>query len=152
MDIRQQLPIRLKRRFDSIGAFVASVVTGMEEEKGVPKKRRLPASVKSDISLLVFVFSLRQFLREGSRAAEAAAKESIRLGLSGFQVGEQVFEPGNDNTLRGQRLSEALWEQIKDQRIRNLLESEHTLTGLTEKLYVIAKEPEDLDRYRNTQG
>ena len=74
MDIRQKLPAQIKRRFDSIGSFVNSIVDTIEEKEAVPKKRRLPASSKSDIALLVFIFSLHHFLQEGSRAAGSAAK------------------------------------------------------------------------------
>lgn len=141
----------MKRRFDSIGSFVSSVVSSIEDKNGVPKKQRLSASTKSDITLLVFIFSLRHFLQEGSRAAASATNEAVALGLSGFSVGQQVFEPENDNVMRGERLAQGLWSQIQDQRIKNLMNSEKTLTNLIERLYGIAKEPKELDRYWEPQ-
>lgn len=146
-DPRNQLPPSFSRRFDSLGGFVNTVIREIEDRGSVPKERRLSSDTKHDIALLVFVASLRDFLREGSRAASAAAEEVVELGLSGFSIGERVFSPGNENTMRGAVLAEALWARIEDVRLKNLLDSEISLSRLIEELYGIARHPKRLDRY-----
>ena len=146
-ELRKQLPPSFRHRFDSLGGFVSAVIREIEDRGSVPKKRRLPVETKQDIALLVFVASLRDFLQEGTRAATAAAERIVGLGLSGFSIGEHVFSPGNENTMRGTVLADALWAQIEDARLRNLLDSERSLSRLVEDLYGIARHPKRLDRY-----
>lgn len=149
-DVLKELPPALKRRFDSLGGFVNAVIREIEERREIPRKRRLTADVRQDIALLVFIASLRHFLREGARAASAAADKAIDLGFSGFTVGAHLFSPGNENTRRGAVLADALWACVEDRRLKNLLDSERSLSKLTEELYAIARNPERLDRHRET--
>jgi len=149
-ELRRELPPALKARFDSLGSFVTSVIQEIEKRGRVPEKRRTSADVKQDIALLVFIASLREFLREGSRAAAAAAEKAVSLGLSGFTVGRQTFTPDNENTRRGNMLADALWEQIEDNRLRNLLDSDRSLSRLIEVLYAVSRNPQRLDQYRKT--
>lgn len=126
------------------------IVRELEDRRGIPKGRRLEAGARNEITILVFVATLRNFLREGSRAANDAAIKVVELGLSGYSIGERVFSPGNENAMRGADLADALWGRIEDVRIRNLLDSENSISWLIEELYAIAKRPDRLDRYRET--
>jgi hypothetical protein len=146
-DPQKFLPPALRHRFGSLGSFVSAVIREKEERGAVPKRRRLALEEKQDIALLVFVASLRRFLQEGAHAASAAAEEAVSLGLAGFKVGNYEFAPGNENTRRGAVLADSLWARIDDNSLRNLLDSELSLTKLVEELYSIARDPKRLDRY-----
>jgi len=150
MEIGSQLPPVLRRRFDSIGGFVSAVVGELEERRRTPRKLRLRLEERHNITLLVFIATLRDFLREGTRAASAAANKVVELGLPGFSIGERFFAPGNENTMRGAVLADGLWARIEDIRLRNLLASEKPTFWLIEELYGITRSPERLDRYRQT--
>lgn len=149
-DIRTELPPSIRGRFDSLGAYVNAVISGIEDARRTPRSRRLSLSVKQDIVLLVFIASLRQFLIEGSTAATAAANQVVSLEFAGFTVGTQFFAPDNENTRRGAVLAVALWSQIEDQRLKSLLTCELSISKLIEELYAVAKKPERLDRYLDT--
>ena len=114
-DIRTELPPSIRGRFDSLGAYVNAVISGIEDARRTPRSRRLSLSVKQDIVLLVFIASLRQFLIEGSTAATAAANQVVSLEFAGFTVGTQFFAPDNENTRRGAVLAVALWSQIEEE-------------------------------------
>lgn len=147
-ELRRELPPTLRARFDSLGSFVTGVIREIEDRRQLANEQRVPAEVRRDIALLVFIASLRDFLNEGSRAAAEAAEKAVSLGLAGFRVGRQTFTPDNENTNRGRMLANALWEQIDDPRLRHLLESETSLSGRIEALYAVCRSPEKLDRYR----
>ena len=151
MNIRSQLPLPLRSRLDSLGRFVHVIVAASEDEDRLPKSRRMPKAAKDELSLLVFVFSLRHLLKEGTRAATLAADEIEKLGVPGFQIGSQEFQKGNDNVLRGERLANELWDQIADNRIKRMMDSQDTITGVIQKLHEIYKTPEVLDRYGPAQ-
>jgi hypothetical protein len=151
-DIRNELPPSVRGRFDSLGSFVNTVIRDIEDRRQLAESRRLPKEVRQDISLLVFVAGLRQFLMEGSRAATAAANEVASFEFSGFSIGNYVFTPDNENTRRGAVLAEELWARIEDHRLKNLLGSERSLSKLVEELYAVARNPERLDRYHQAAG
>lgn len=148
VELLKQLPPALRGRFESLGAYVSTVIRDIEDRRRVPKRLRMPAEIKQDIALLVVIAALRQFLQEGTRAATAAAEKALSLGLSGFSIGRTLFTPSNENTRRGAILAEAMWAQIEDKRLKKLLDSPPSLSKLVEELYAIAKHPERLDRYR----
>jgi hypothetical protein len=148
VDIRAQLPVSLRSRLDSLGGLVNAIVSAREDRQHGSQSIQTPRAVKNDIALLVFIFSLRRLLSEGTRAAKLATQELKLLGVPGFEVGSEQFEEGNENVLRGQRLANEMWEAIADPLLKRVLDSETSITRLIETLHDFYTDPGTLDRYR----
>jgi hypothetical protein len=148
MDIRAQLPHSLRLRLDSLGGLVNAIVSAREDQREGRQGIQTPRAVRNDMALLVFIFSLRRLLNEGTRAARLATQELTLLGVPGFEVGSEKFEKDNENVLRGQRLADEMWNAISDPLLKRVLESETSITGLIETLHDFYTDPRTLDRYR----
>lgn len=105
-EIVDLLPLKLQRRFDSLGGYVQGIIEE-ERDKG-DSPFRLSAEDKQVVQLAAFIYMLDGFLRAGSRAAREASTTFESFGLSGFQVGSTHFTSDNLSTRRGELLAEEL--------------------------------------------
>jgi hypothetical protein len=109
-ELVNQLPHRLRVRFESLSAYVKSIID--EEEQNVPDTKKLNQDAVQSIQLLVFAHTLNHFFQEGSRAARSAVATFEALGVSGFTVGSTTFEGDNENVQRGDVLSRELQDSL----------------------------------------
>jgi hypothetical protein len=105
-EIVDLLPLKLQRRFDSLGGYVQGIIE--EERTQQDISLRLSSEDKQVIQLAAFIYMLDSFFRAGSRAAREASSTFERFELSGFQVGSTHFTSDNMNTLRGEVLAREL--------------------------------------------
>lgn len=105
-EIVRAMPRTLQLRFQSVGGFVRGV---LEEEAA---RAEHPFALTEDdiatIQLFTLCFLLDEFFRAGTRAAGSAARSLERFGLEGFTVGSQKFTKDSPETMRGERLADAL--------------------------------------------
>lgn len=104
--IQDALPLTIRRRFEWVGSYVTDFVASREENMSAEAK--LTGRQQQVLKLVMFVWLLDRFLRDGSRAAEHAVDEFARLNVPGFQVGTTTFSGRNEAVLMGQHLADAL--------------------------------------------
>jgi hypothetical protein len=125
----------MQLRFDALGGYVKAVVNE-ESERGLLEEQR--AELSNDqiafIQLMVFVYSLGSFLRDGSRAAQGAADVFGTLGAEGFAVGKTLFTKGNENTTRGNRLADELHKAIAGTHYADILRDARSMRELVKSL------------------
>lgn len=131
-EILNQLPYRLRSRFEWIGGYVKALLD--TEETETKAKRKLTKSEVQLIQLIVFVHSLDFFFREGTRAARGAIGSLETLGVPGFQVGSTEFRGENENVTKGEDLANRLREYLSDNELLNSIPSDQTPTDLTKYL------------------
>lgn len=124
-DIVGMMPNALQARFNSLGGYVSMVI---KEAEGTD-----PPLDKEDIhfiQLAALVFALDHFLRAGTKAARSASVAFESLGAEGFVVGSTPFTSNGVNTVRGERLANALRDAITDEKMRNTITSSPTMRDL----------------------
>lgn len=129
-EIVRELPTSFRGRFDSLGQYVQALVREIRGQDAPP----LSAKRLSFIHLIVFIYLLKRYLEEGTKAAERAVKASHEFGFESFSVGRTVFAKGNDNTLRGRRLADLLISSIDEPSIVKALEESNNVRSLVRKL------------------
>jgi len=129
-DMLNAMPAKIRNRFLSLAKFTYETVQEYQESHGIPKRRRLRRDAIQTIQVSVFVFVLRKFLEDGTRATEYAVKTFESIGVKGFAVGETVFAGNNENVQMGRILAcklertikkTVLWSFIADARSINEL-------------------------------
>lgn len=117
-ELIRKLPYRLQRRFESFGGYVESVLNENEPQGG------WPSSLEEEldgIKLLAFTFALRTFFKQGTIIAKNTIEVFEDLGAEGFVVGKTDFTRENENTLRGEKLSNLLDEKLEENDLSTLL-------------------------------
>lgn len=132
------LPRALQRRFDGLGSYITSVL----EEKGITGLTREDQRV---LQLLVFLRVLDDFLQQGHQAAATAVATFGELGVKGFSIGKQVFEPGSEAVMRGRVLSNDL-RALTPQHLLTVLDSAPTLHDLVGRLARLLRREEHYDQ------
>ena len=126
------LPAVLQRRFESLNGYVRGVIEEVARRQNL-NPSSLSREENDEIQLAAFVFLLDRFFRTSSRAADSAAREFAEFGLAGFRVGSQLFAPGNENSLRGERLANQLAEILSHTRLGNSIRNASTVADLVER-------------------
>ena len=132
-DDRPSIPRWAAGRIASVGSYVRGYV----EEQEARRPRGDEGVRTSDLQVmqaLASMWALHRTLVDGSIAAERAVDACRGLGVKGFVVGAAVFEPGNDNVLRGRQLAAALMEQVPPDLRAGLL-AHDGLREVTDWLY-----------------
>lgn len=122
------LPLRLQRRFDSLGGYVQGIIE--EERTQYDISLRLSSEDKQVIQLAAFIYMLDGFLRAGSRAAREASSTFERFGLSGFQVGSTHFTSDNLSTQRGEMLARELRGVVLQTSLGPYIRNAQSMRGL----------------------
>jgi hypothetical protein len=130
-----ELPRQLQRRFESLGSYVKDV---LERDQG-PGGGGLSRDHLAAIQLAAFVYSLREFLEEGTRAARSAAIVFESLGATRFRIGRTEFSRNNENTLLGRRLGANLVAALNDPELLRIMERATSLTSFIKTLGKRAK-------------
>lgn len=107
--ILNQLPTRLRPRFESLGRYVKTIVD--EEQVHIARRKRLKRQQVELLQTLVFVEVLNDLFKETTAAATRTVMTFEELGVSGFSVGQTVFVGRNENVMRGEHLSQQLMQQ-----------------------------------------
>ncbi len=120
----RKLPYRLQRRFESFGNYVESILD--ENEPGW----RLTEEELDGIKLLAFIFALKVFFKQGTVIARNAIQVFKDLGAIGFVVGKTDFTVENENTLRGEKLSNWLNEMLYENNLSALLRDDKPISSI----------------------
>lgn len=128
-DIVSMMPKALQARFSSLGGYVAMVI----EEAGIAEPPLSDEDIQF-IQLAALVYALDQFLRAGTKAARSASEAFQTLGADGFVVGSTHFTKDGKNTLRGERLADALRDCITDEKMRATIAASSTMRELVRSL------------------
>lgn len=131
-DIVNRLPYRLRNRFDSLSAYVKTIID--EEERTKAARFKLNRDRVQLIQLVVFIYCLDDFLREGTNAARGAVQGLSRIGLDGFSVGSNEFSGDNENVTRGETLANHLKAVVSKMELFASLPDGLGITQLTRTL------------------
>lgn len=143
-ELIQLLPYRLRSRFESLSHYVRVVIreevqrerdqrTRGRRSEDFASDRVLPRVTSADIQLIqliVLIYALDQLFVEGTQAAQGAVDRFSSLRMDGFVLGRAEFVGRNENVMRGQALSDALRESIRNPRLLRLLKSARGIKSL----------------------
>jgi hypothetical protein len=137
-ELIQRLPRQLQHRFEALGGYVRGVVAEENEQSGGGTRRRKQAAPSAEtiqfIQIVAFAYTLKAFLRDGSRAAKSAALAFTTLGYPAFRVGQTEFTIDNEATMRGEKLADALVASLEGTRYEGIVGSARSLRGLVRTL------------------
>jgi hypothetical protein len=86
------------------------------------------------MTIIAFVYTLRTFLEDGTRAARQAVRAFGDLGVRRFDIGSASFYEGSEDVERGRVLAEALMESISDDKVRDWIYGSRSLSQLVRKM------------------
>ena len=89
-----------------------------DERKIIRKKIN---SIISECSYACFVFSLKQFFEEGTRAAKEAVRVLNGLGIEKIYIGKKEYSKDNQNVNEGKILYEIMINTISDKQLKELI-------------------------------
>jgi len=90
-------------------------------------------SIVDECTCVCYIFSLKQFFREGTDAAIKAVDTFKEFNVDGFNIGNKRFEGRNNNVMEGQTLYEELLNNIKNAELKNLIERCEHYYEITER-------------------
>ena len=131
-EIISLLPYRIRSRFESLGGYVAALITEVQEDQ--PRSVQLSRDDVQTIQAVAFIFSVDQFFRDGTRAAAKAVDEFSSLDVTGFRIGNTTFSGRNENVMLGENLSTLLKNQLGNPRLVRILKSAKGLKPLIGRL------------------
>lgn len=131
-EIVDLLPLKLQRRFDSLGGYVQGIIEEERDKREIPV--RLSAEDRQVVQLGAFIYMLDGFLRAGSRAAREASSTFESFGLSGFQVGSTHFTSDNMNTRRGEILAQELRAVVLQTSLGPYIRTARSMRDLVSRL------------------
>lgn len=99
------------------------------------KKRKIKylRETANEASLVVFIFSIKNFFDEGTKAATSAVDTFKELQVSGFKIGNTFFSERNENVLKGSVLAMELLNEIQNSELKALISNSRTMTEIIEK-------------------
>lgn len=106
------MPGKIRNRFLSLAKYTFEIVREYQDERGMLKRKRLKRDSIRVIQIAVFVFVLRKFFEDGSRAAKYAVRAFREIDVDGFTVGEILFSGNNENVRMGKILSQKLEQAL----------------------------------------
>lgn len=126
-------PKFLQSRFYSINKYVWDILVPrpadllMRRKKNERKKElERIKSISNEASIIVYIYLLNKFFKEGSSAAKSAVDTFKELNIEGFYIGQNYFSGRNNKVLQGERIAQVLLESIKDEKAKDLiLKSDH---------------------------
>jgi hypothetical protein len=131
-DLINSLPRNYQIRFNSLGRYVRGLIE--EEESEREQNLGLDNEDISFIQLAVFVFSLDDFLRAGTRAAQQASQTLEGYKIPGFQIGSTIFTKNNESTMRGEVLANQLRDVVADLPIGELIQNSSSIRNLVSRI------------------
>lgn len=143
-DIVNQLPQKLQLRFESLGSYVQGII--IEERDRLGRDIQLDNEDIQFIQLAALIYSLDSFFKGGTRAARNASFVFEQYGLQGFQVGSSTFTQNSAETLRGQRLAEALRRIIAGTSLNRFIVRSTSIRDLVVRLLREIRDGETLDQ------
>jgi len=125
-----KLPIFIQRRMYSFRSFVSEnlypddYIRQLMKNKNTDDRKTLRKkinSIISECSYACFVFSLKQFFEEGTRAAKETVKILNGLGIEKFNIGKKEFSKNNQNVNEGKILYEIMINSISDEQLKKII-------------------------------
>jgi hypothetical protein len=90
-------------------------------------------SISNEASILVYIFLLRKFFKDGSEAAKSAVDTFKELNVDGFYIGSNYFSGRNDKVLQGEKIAYFLLESITDEKAKELIKNASHISDILEK-------------------
>jgi hypothetical protein len=87
-------------------------------------------TIVSEASLVVFIFLLRRFFNEGTRAAAQAVDTLKGVGIPALQIGSKTFTERNENVMMGEELAKNMIASIKDQKLLELIDNSFSASDI----------------------
>jgi hypothetical protein len=143
-EIIRQLPQSLQTRFNSLSRYVQGIIE--EEQDNLGRDIELNPEDAQLIQLTAFIYSIDDFLRAGTRAAQAASGIFEEFGSAGFQVGRSHFTSDSDDTLRGEALANGLRDTVASTPLHRYIASASTMQALISALVREMTNDTHLDR------
>jgi hypothetical protein len=109
-DVIKLLPGKLRNRFNSLGAYVATIIEEYQSQHNVYGKKRLKNDQIQEIKVITFLKILREFLEDGVMATEFALNTFNDINIKGFKVGTTDFSKDADGTT----INRKLYNNFKD--------------------------------------
>lgn len=128
----RKLPYRLQSRFTSFGNYVNGILDEYTKNEGV----KLSKKDRDLIKLIAFTFALEDFFKQGTLVTKQAIRVFEDLGEKGFTVGRTEFTRDNENTLKGEILSDRLNSLIVENNQMSKFQDE---TSLKSKIFKIIR-------------
>jgi len=129
--IFKEAPKFISQRFAAINSYVWNAfypgsslnksLRKLETQKLRDNELRRVKQIVNEASIAVLIFYLKKFFNDGTEAAEKAVDTFSELGVEGFQIGSKYFSERNENVLAGQKLAEALMNNIEDKELLDLI-------------------------------
>ena len=106
----------------------------IESEKKRKEELRRLKGIVNEASIVILIFILKKFFKEGTEAAIKAVDTFQDIGIKdGFQIGSKHFKERNENVLEGYRLADLLVEKIEDPDLLDLINNSRYVTQIIEK-------------------
>jgi hypothetical protein len=126
--LKRSLPRNLENRFVSLASYVNSIIdVERQNNKRFPKLTEQQITL---IQLLVFVYTLDNFMRTGTLAARTASNIFSQFDMDGFKIGSKSFTANNENTLLGENLANGLQESIGQAELEELVKNSKSIREL----------------------
>ena len=109
---KRSLPRNLENRFTSLSAYVRSIIEA--EQQRNHNFPRLSEKQINLIQLIVFVYSLDNFFRLGTAAAQNASNIFNQFEIRSFRIGQKSFTADNQNTMLGENLANSLRKSLRN--------------------------------------
>jgi len=140
-----RLPLFIQRRLYPFRNYVSDKLYPAAYIKQITKNKKPDERkiILKNINLIItecsyacFIFSLKQFFEEGTRAAAEAVDVFTGLGIDSFYIGKKDYSKNNINVNEGKELYEIMMNAISSIQLKNLI--------LNSKYY-----SEIIDRYKD---
>jgi hypothetical protein len=142
-DFLSGAPKFITYRFNSVNKYVWQTLFPGQTVKEQINKYKTKAERKKEIgrlksiseeaSIIVFLFLLNKFFKEGAKAAREAVDTFKDLGIGGFYIGGNYFSERNEKVLQGDIISEKLLTSLKDERVKKLVTTSNYVSEIFEQ-------------------
>jgi hypothetical protein len=147
-DFVNSTPKFLMARFFSINKFVwDNLVSDQLRQDLIGRKKKSERrqefarlkSISNEASMLVYIFLLNKFFKQGSEAAKTAVDTFKELNVDGFYIGSNYFSGRNDKVLQGEKIANLLLESITDEKAKELITKADHISDILEKYSTIIR-------------
>ena len=89
--------------------------------------------VVNEASIVIFIFLIKRFFLDGTKAASQAVDTFKELGIASFQIGSKKFADRNKNVMKGEELATQLMNSITSEELKTLINESEYVTQIIDK-------------------